>query len=78
MKTAISVPDAVFDEAERLAKRLRISRSALYSRAMREYLARHAPDRVTDALDDLADEMDTGADPFVTAAGRTILERDEW
>ena len=44
MKTAVSVPDEVFQRAERLAKRMKVSRSELYSRALREYLARHAPD----------------------------------
>ena len=44
MKTAVSVPNEVFERAERLAKRLEVSRSELYSRALREYLSRHAPD----------------------------------
>lgn len=34
MKTAISVPDDVFRKAERLAKRLGISRSELFTRAV--------------------------------------------
>jgi mRNA-degrading endonuclease toxin of MazEF toxin-antitoxin module len=33
VKTAISIPDPLFDAAERLAKRLRIARSQLYCRA---------------------------------------------
>lgn len=51
MKTAVSVPNEVFERAERLAKRLKVSRSELYSQALREYLARHSPDEVTQALD---------------------------
>jgi len=43
MKTAVSVPDEVFDEAEHLAKRLKISRSELYAKALAEFVSRHAP-----------------------------------
>src|SRR6266511_1777128 len=42
MKTAISIPDDVFEEAERLATELQTSRSQLYSRALQEFVARHA------------------------------------
>jgi metal-responsive CopG/Arc/MetJ family transcriptional regulator len=45
MKTAISIPDEVFEEAERLAIELQTSRSQLYSRALQEFVARHAPAR---------------------------------
>jgi len=38
MKTAISLPDSVFDEAEALAQQLGLSRSELYTKALRAYL----------------------------------------
>jgi metal-responsive CopG/Arc/MetJ family transcriptional regulator len=78
MKIAISVPDEVFARAEHLAKRLQVSRSELYSRALREYLARHSPDEVTQALDRVCDELDTGADDFVREASHRIVEGTEW
>jgi len=78
MKSAVSVPDDVFEGAERLAKRLKVSRSELYSRALREYLARHSPDEVWQALDALFEELDTGADDFVREAGRRVLEVTDW
>jgi len=78
MKTAVSVPNEVFERADRLAKRLRVSRSELYSRALREYLARHAPDEVTEALNVLCEELDTGAEEFVHEAGRRVLESSDW
>ena len=46
MKTAISIPDDVFEEAERLARRMGKSRSRLYQHALAEYVARHAPGNV--------------------------------
>jgi succinate dehydrogenase/fumarate reductase flavoprotein subunit len=78
MKTAISVPDKIFKEAERYARRVRKSRSALYSEALAEYLARHAPDAVTDALDQVCRELDSQKDKFSRAAGRRILTRTPW
>jgi len=78
MKTAVSVPEEVFDEAERLAERLQISRSELYSRAVHEFVCRHAPDRVTESLDRLVDELESSGSEFATEAGRRSLERSEW
>ena len=78
MKTAISLPDDVFGEAEGLAAQLRISRSELYGRALKEFLARHAPDQVTQALDTLCDGLDTRPNGFVARSGRRVLGRSEW
>jgi metal-responsive CopG/Arc/MetJ family transcriptional regulator len=78
MKTAVSLPDAVFEEAERLAADLGTTRSELYARALSEYIARHAPDRVTEAMNRVIDEVGEEPDPFVAAAARRILERVEW
>jgi metal-responsive CopG/Arc/MetJ family transcriptional regulator len=78
MKTAISLPDDLFRAAERLARRGRKSRSQLYAEALAEYLARHAPDEVTEAMNRVADELDTRADAFVAAAARGTLEQTEW
>jgi metal-responsive CopG/Arc/MetJ family transcriptional regulator len=78
MKTAVSVPEGIYEEAERLARRLQISRSELYSRAIHEFVSRHAPDHVTEALDRLIEEIGTAPDEFVSGAGRRLLERTEW
>jgi hypothetical protein len=78
MKTAVSIPDEVFKGAETLAQHLSISRSQLYSRAVTEYISRHAPDSITEALDRLWNETGAAPDPFVATAARRILERTEW
>lgn len=78
MKTAISLPDEMFEQADRLADRLELSRSELYRRALEEYLARHEPDRVTEQLDRVADALATRSDAFVRTAVRTTLEKAEW
>jgi metal-responsive CopG/Arc/MetJ family transcriptional regulator len=78
MKTAVSVPEDVFREAERLARRMKKSRSQLYSDALAEYVARHAPDPVTEAMNAVVDELGNEDDDFVREAARQVLERSEW
>lgn len=78
MKTAVSIPDEIFEKVERLAERERRSRSEVYSAALREYVARHAPDDVTDAMNRVCDEVCEQSDPFVAVAARRVLERVEW
>ena len=50
MKTAISIRDEVFEAAERTAKDLGMSRSELYTKAVGEFVARHAGDQLTERL----------------------------
>jgi predicted transcriptional regulator len=78
MKTAVSVPNEVFARAERLAKRLKVSRSELYSRALIEYVTRHSPEEVTEAWDQTLRELGQPADEFTRRAARQVLERIEW
>ncbi|MFN0315947.1 MAG: CopG family transcriptional regulator [Burkholderiales bacterium] len=78
MKTAISIPDEVFEIAEKLARRQGVSRSRLFSDALREYVARHAPDEITDAMNRVvADVGESGAD-FVVAAAKRVLTDEQW
>lgn len=78
MKTAISIPDDVFSDAEELARRLKQSRSQLYSRAVREYVIRHSPDSITEALDAVFAAEPPASDGFAAAAARRTLDRSEW
>lgn len=78
MKTAVSIPDDVFEKAERLARRMKKSRSELFSRALAEYVARHAPDHVTEAMNQVCAEIGSEPDPFRSVAARRTLERVEW
>jgi metal-responsive CopG/Arc/MetJ family transcriptional regulator len=78
MKTAVSIPDDVFDGAERLARRTKKSRSQLFSDAVKEYVARHATEDVTDAMDRVCAELGNPQDEFGAAAAHRILARSEW
>jgi predicted transcriptional regulator len=78
MKTAISIPDGLFQKAEELARRLGKSRSQMYREALAEYVARREPGTVTVALDEVVEELGGDADEWLAEAGRTALERNEW
>ena len=78
MKTAISIPDEIFEDAEDMAKRLKKSRSQLFSEAMREYLARHDRERVTEELNKVLAEVDDAPDPALAEAARNVLANTEW
>ena len=78
MKTAISLPDKVFEEAERYARRTHKTRSQLYVEALAEYLARHSPDEITEAMNQVVDQVGQGPDRFLSEAARRTLERTEW
>ena len=79
MKTAVSLPDRVYREAERHARRTRKSRSQLYAEALSEYLARHAPDEVTEAMNAVIDRIgEVEPDPFLVEAARRVLKSTEW
>ena len=78
MKTAVSIPNELFEVAERLARRTRKSRSRLFSDALREYVARRSPDKVTEAMDQALAEIGESNDGFVAAASRRRLEHSEW
>ncbi|MBA2489741.1 MAG: ribbon-helix-helix protein, CopG family [Chloroflexi bacterium] len=80
MKTAVSVPDDVFERAERLARTAGRSRSDVYSAALREYVARHEADDVTEAVNRVVEDLgeDAAADEFVQEAARRVLEASEW
>src|SRR5260221_14505116 len=77
MKTAVSIPDEIFHEAERLARRTKRSRSRLFSDALREYLARWSPDKVTEAMDAALAEIDEPSDVFRGGGAHRVLKRTE-
>jgi metal-responsive CopG/Arc/MetJ family transcriptional regulator len=79
MKVAVSIPDPVFAQAEALAKTMKVSRSKVYARALGEFIATHADNGVTEAMNAAIDAVgDNTPDPFVRAAGRRIFESIEW
>lgn len=78
MKVAVSIPDPIFAGAEALVRQLKTSRSEIYARALDEFIGSHAPDRVTEALDEAIDAVGNEPDTFATAAARRTFSKIEW
>ena len=74
----LRIPSGLYEQAERLARLTEKSRSRLFADALREYLAHHAPDEVTEAMNRACAEVGEAKDPFVFAAAERALERSEW
>jgi hypothetical protein len=80
MKTAISIPDPIFESAEKLAKRLGISRSQLYSKAVDALIEQHRYSGVTEQLDAVyaaKPESSTLEKGFEVLQAQA-LDEDEW
>jgi len=78
VKTAISVPDDVFEAAEDLARKLGVSRSRLYSRAVAEYVTQQTESDVTERLDAVYAEVDSQLDPVLERLQLLSVGSDEW
>lgn len=78
MKTAISIPDSIFQAAEKYAKRVDKSRSQLFSEAMVEYLERHTPDEIIRTLNETVEAVGEINDSFIRKASHSLLEQSEW
>ena len=78
MKTAISMPDSIFKAAEELAKRLGISWSALYTKAVKDFIRAHTNDGVAEVLNKLYGEESSSLDPVLQAIQRVSLKEEDW
>ena len=80
MKTAISIPDSLFEEADRLAKTRGWSRSELYANAVTAYVNSERFSGVREKLDAVYgnNEEDSAIDPFLADAQARSLPREKW
>lgn len=78
VKTAVSIPDDLFEAADRLARRRRMSRSSLYAEALQLLLVAHTgDDDVTAQLDAVYADVDSTLDPVIAAAQDDAV-RESW
>jgi metal-responsive CopG/Arc/MetJ family transcriptional regulator len=78
MKTAISLPDPLFEQAEQFALRKGVSRSELYAIALKEYLQAHRYEGVTERLDTVYGEEDSSLDPFLVRLQANSIGAERW
>ncbi len=78
MKTAVSLPDELFRQAEAAARRLRVFRSELYAKAIAEFLKQQDERTVTERLNDLYSQYPAKVDPALHRAQLKSLKKSEW
>lgn len=78
MKTAISLPDSVFDEAEALAQELGLSRSELYTKALQAYLKKHNRNQILNKLNQVYLQESSELDPMMAKMQFMSLPREDW
>ncbi len=78
MKIAISVPDPVFQAAERFAKERGIPRSQLFTEALKEYLDQHGADAITAQLDRVYESESSALDQPLIQAQSAVLTDEAW
>lgn len=78
MKTAVSMPDDLFRSAEAAARRLRVSRSELYAKAIAEYLKRQQENAITGRLNEVYAGSPAKLEPGLHRAQLKSLKEDAW
>jgi len=78
MKVAISLPDPMFDAAEKLAGELGVSRSQLYATALAKFLAERSALAVTESLNAVYSVVPSNMDEAMMRAQMEVLAREAW
>ena len=78
MKPAVSLPDELFRAAEAMARRLRVSRSELYAKAIAEFLKGQQDNSITERLNDVYSRHTAKLDSGLHRAQLRSLAKDAW
>jgi len=78
MKVAISIPDDVFEAAEKASTRLRIPRSRFYAEAVRAYARAHSGDEVTRQLNEVYSNEESKLETEAEDASLEVLRQETW
>ena len=78
MKTAISVPNDVFELSERLAKKLKVSRSKIFAMGVKKLGEEYDEEDIVARINAVCKEVDTSLDPFWKEVQSRTLPKDKW
>lgn len=78
MKTAISVSDEVFEMSEKLAKKLKVSRSKVFAMGVAKLAEEHDDEEVIASINKVCEKVDTSVDPVLFKMAMLSLPKDEW
>lgn len=78
MKTAISIPDEILGAAEELARKLQVSRSELFTRAVSAFIREYSDDEITARLNEIYGQEDSTLEPVLRELQFASLPHEEW
>jgi metal-responsive CopG/Arc/MetJ family transcriptional regulator len=78
MKTAISIPDQVFSRADSFARGRKMTRSALFTIAVDEFIQHHRREDVTERLNEVYAKEDSSLDPVLDKLQTLSLPKEDW
>lgn len=78
MKTAISIPDDIFEKAEHLSKRLKMSRSELYTNAVKGFIEQNKTKDITKLLNKVYEKNESGVDKILNKMQSSSMDKEKW
>ncbi len=82
MKTAISLPDRLYEEAKKTAQQMGIPRSQLFAKALEEFIQRHNREQITKQLNAVYEELDSAEFSDISCVSlesiRKLTKNDAW
>jgi antitoxin component of RelBE/YafQ-DinJ toxin-antitoxin module len=78
MKTAISIDETIYREAEGAATEMGLSRSRLYTLAVQEFIRNHRSDTITEQLNQYYRDHKAVLDDDIKQAAYELLSQEDW
>jgi CBS domain containing-hemolysin-like protein len=78
MKTAISVPNNIFELSEKLAKKLKVSRSRIFAMGVEKLSEQYDEEEIIAGINRVCEKVDTSVDPVLFKMSMLSLPKDEW
>ena len=78
MKAAVSIPDPVFKAADKLAHRMGVTRSRLYSVALQRFVQEHDDDAITAKLNEVYSKEESALDPVLQSIQARSVKKTKW
>ena len=78
MKTAISIPDKLFQSADQYAKSHGVSRSNLYAQAVAQFLETHSTEHITKQLNEVYSSEPSELSSTISSLQFSSIEKEEW
>ena len=78
MKTAISLPDALFEQVDALAAKMHLSRSQFYVMALERFLREHQENRTTELVNQYIDKHGQPIDHVFLQSALADMRKVDW